>query len=222
MEKKIEKEIIEIIIVVALSISCIFYFYDRFYSRFYESLAWGLRSETSRETSNYLLIFVIFLLIVHLVRTWRKISSRIKNLKKPGKTKKDDNKIQYDLSPEIIRTIRSGDYEEARKKHKEAKRLIIFQSLSDLVFFFFIAAVLSIPYSQEFYRKHLIAVFRQKFTAAKVLMDDQEESLILDKVREIESKQDYLDIINELQQTIDNEVQGGIRQNPDKKVTIKE
>jgi hypothetical protein len=73
------------------------------------------------------------------------------------------------------------------------------------VFFFFIAAVLSIPYSRDFYRKHLIADFRQKFTAAKVLMDEQEESLILDKFEEIKSRQDYLDIINELEQTIDNE-----------------
>ena len=110
------------------------------------------------------------------------------------------------LSPEEIQPIHNRDYEEARKQHTQTKRLVILQSISDLIFIFFVV-MLCFPFSQDFYREHLIADFRQKFTTAKVLMDEQEESLILDKVREIKKKQDYLDIINELEQKIDPEVQ---------------
>ena len=102
MEKKMEKAIIDIIIVIAGATGCFFYLYGRFYER----LAWRLRSETPRETSNYLLIFIIFLLTVHLVRTWRKISSRIKDFKKPEKMKGDEQIEQHEnLSSEEIRAI---------------------------------------------------------------------------------------------------------------------
>ncbi|MFB0555639.1 MAG: hypothetical protein ACETWQ_20225 [Phycisphaerae bacterium] len=96
------------------------------------------------------------------------------------------------------------------------KRVTIFNERTDLVVMIILVSLICIQFFNHSYRNRLLGDFRQKFTIAKVVLNEKEEEIILAKFSTMKNKKDYVNLMDTLQEKIDNEVQPQLQQNDDK------
>ena len=99
-------------------------------------------------------------------------------------------------------SVNSGDGVSKLNKIIQRWRVLILK-----ICMIFLATLLIFQYFTIVNRNRIITNFRQRFTAAKFMLDEQEEEKILARFAIIKNKQDYVDLINTLQEIANKRLQ---------------
>ena len=165
---------------------------------FYQEVAKGLHEESSVHA-----LFLLWLGSIYLIssrwgdmRTGKYNKVHISNEEDAIVNKINENE---DLSPEEkqaqIKEAKANYYEKILCSYKRS-------CIRTKIILIFFAAFLTFQCFTIIQRNYVITRFRRAFSATKFAMSEQEEELILLRFSVIQNKQDYLDVLDTLQEKL--------------------